>query len=205
MLRRSLALLCCLFLLLLGCDKKTESRAEITTQTLAPYSNTTTPLPSDLVWQTNDTDPEFADPAAQRGGTLRESMLSFPLTLRVTGPDSNGSFAGYTRALNMNLVDLHPNTRRPIPALATHWAFGKDHKTMYFTRTPMHAGLMASSLPQMTMCICWSLCAPNLLSRRFKMNTSLRKSPTSSNFDTATIAIVSGVANQTMNCSNKSM
>jgi microcin C transport system substrate-binding protein len=136
MLRRFLLLPLCICLFLIGCDKKEVSSATAIERTLTPYPASTTALPNDLVWQTNDSDPEFADPAAQRGGTLRESMLSFPLTLRVVGPDSNGSFAGYTRALNMNLVDIHPDTRRPIPALATHWAFGSDHKTMYFKLDP---------------------------------------------------------------------
>lgn len=136
MLRRFFLLPLCICFFLIGCDKKEVSSATAIEQTLTPYPASTTALPNDLVWQTNDSDPEFADPAAQRGGTLRESMLSFPLTLRVVGPDSNGSFAGYTRALNMNLVDIHPDTRRPIPALATHWAFGNDHKTMYFKLDP---------------------------------------------------------------------
>ncbi|MEZ5494911.1 MAG: extracellular solute-binding protein [Pseudomonadales bacterium] len=194
MLRRSLALLCCLFLLLLGCDKKTESRAEITTQTLAPYSNTTTPLPSDLLWQTNDTDPEFADPAAQRGGTLRESMLSFPLTLRVTGPDSNGSFAGYTRALNMNLVDLHPNTRRPIPALATHWAFGKDHKTMYFKLDPDARWSDGKPVTADDYVYLLEFMRSKFIVAPFQNEYFTTQITDIIKFDTYTIAIVSGVA-----------
>lgn len=194
MLRRSLALLCCLFLLLLGCDKKTESHAKITTQTLAPYSNTTTPLPSDLVWQTNDTDPEFADPAAQRGGTLRESMLSFPLTLRVTGPDSNGSFAGYTRALNMNLVDLHPNTRRPIPALATHWAFGKDHKTMYFKLDPDARWSDGKPVTADDYVYLLEFMRSKFIVAPFQNEYFTTQITDIIKFDTYTIAIVSGVA-----------
>ncbi len=27
---------------------------------------------------------------------------------------------------------VHPNTEEPVPSLATHWAFDKDGKTMYF-------------------------------------------------------------------------
>lgn len=103
---------------------------------LTPYPASAEPLPAGLVWLTNDTDPEFADPAAQRGGTLREFVPSFPLTVRLVGPDSNGSFAGYMRALGMSLVDVHPNTLNPIPALTTHWAFGDDHKTVYFKLDP---------------------------------------------------------------------
>jgi len=132
---------CCLITLLacflLSCDKQENKvTSSISEKILVPYPAAKTPLPSSLHWQTNETDPEFADPAAQRGGTLRESILSFPLTLRLVGPDSNGSFAGYMRALNMNLLDRHPNTRKPIPALATHWAVATDHKTVYFKLDP---------------------------------------------------------------------
>ena len=130
-------LLIVLSFILLSCDKPENIVAPpIQHQTLVPYPVSTSPLPADLQWLTNNTDPEFADPAAQRGGTFRESMLSFPLTLRLVGPDSNGSFAGAMRSLNMNLLGRHPNTRNPIPALATHWAFAPDHKTVYFKLDP---------------------------------------------------------------------
>ncbi|HQQ64354.1 MAG TPA: extracellular solute-binding protein [Pseudomonadales bacterium] len=124
-------------LLVSACQKHETANTQIIIQkNLAPYPVSTTPLPTDLQWQTNNSDPEFADPAARRGGTLREYVQSFPLTLRLVGPDSNGSFAGYMRALNMSLLDRHPNTLKPIPALATHWAFGHDHKTVYFRLDP---------------------------------------------------------------------
>jgi microcin C transport system substrate-binding protein len=89
-------------------------------------------LPDNLLWITNDEDPEFASPDAQRGGTFRTSMPSFPLTLRRVGPDSNGGFAGYLRYNQLSLVAWHPNTRRPIPSLASHWAFDPDGKTVYY-------------------------------------------------------------------------
>ena len=89
-------------------------------------------LPDNLVWVTNDEDPEFASPDAKRGGTFRTSMPSFPLTLRRVGPDSNGGFAGYLRYNQLSLVAWHPNTRRPIPSLASHWAFDPDGKTVYY-------------------------------------------------------------------------
>ena len=93
-------------------------------------------LPADLVWETNDADPPFASPAAQRGGTFRTYMLSFPLTLRRVGPDSNGAIAGYLRYNHMGLVNYHPESRRPIPALATHWAFGADGRSIYYKLNP---------------------------------------------------------------------
>lgn len=93
-------------------------------------------LPPDLVWQTNVSDPIFADPNAKRGGRFRTFVTTFPLTLRLVGPDSNGSFASYMRANNLSLVGIHPNTLKPIPELATEWAFGSDGHTIYFHLDP---------------------------------------------------------------------
>ncbi len=89
-------------------------------------------LPADVKWETNDKDPIFASTEAKRGGTLHEFMMSFPLTLRDVGPDSNGGFRSYLDANKMGLLDLHPETLNWTPALATHWAVGNDLKTVYF-------------------------------------------------------------------------
>lgn len=93
-------------------------------------------LPADLQWQTNDTDPIFADPHAQRGGRYRMFMQSFPPTLRLVGPDANSGFVGYLRDNNLALVGRHPDTLNPIPELATHWAFDADGRTVYFKLDP---------------------------------------------------------------------
>ncbi len=93
-------------------------------------------LPANLQWQTNLDDPIFGSPDAIRGGRFRTFMLSFPLTLRLVGPDSNGGFAGYMRANNLSLVSIHPTTLNPIPELATHWAFDADGKTVYYRLDP---------------------------------------------------------------------
>lgn len=93
-------------------------------------------LPEGLQWQTNVDDPIFASPKAERGGRFRAFVTSFPLTLRLVGPDSNSGFAQYLRANALGLVEAHPNTRRPIPALATHWAYGDDGKSLYFRLDP---------------------------------------------------------------------
>lgn len=93
-------------------------------------------LPDDLQWQTNDTDPIFADPTAKRGGRFRMFMIGFPTTLRMVGPDANGGIAGALRGNTMSLVGQHPNTLNPVPALATHWAFGADGKSIYFKLDP---------------------------------------------------------------------
>lgn len=93
-------------------------------------------LPADLMWESNNTDPVYGDPAAKRGGTFHTFMTSFPLTLRVYGPDSNGGFAGYVRETNLPLLGTHPLTGNPMPLLANEWAFGPDNKTLYFRINP---------------------------------------------------------------------
>ena len=90
------------------------------------------PLPEGLVWETNLDDPTYASPDAKRGGEFRTYMLSFPLTLRTVGPDSNDAFASYMRQGNVQLVVQHPNTLKYLPALATEWAFDPDGKTVYY-------------------------------------------------------------------------
>ena len=93
-------------------------------------------LPANLTWETNDTDQVFASPEAKRGGTFRTYMLSFPLTLRRVGPDSNGTFAGVMRSNQLSPVSIHPQTRRPIPSMATQWAFGDDGRTLFYRLNP---------------------------------------------------------------------
>ena len=93
-------------------------------------------LPPDLEWLTNDEDPVFASTDAKRGGTFRGYMLSFPLTIRRVGPDSNGSFAGPLRYNQLSPVSIHPNTRQPIPSLASHWAFGEDGRSIFYRLNP---------------------------------------------------------------------
>ena len=94
------------------------------------------PLPEGIEWQTNETDPVFASPQARRGGTLHEALLSFPLTFRFVGPDSNTAFRNAILGNQLSLIGIHPNTLKVIPGLATHWAYGKDKKTMYFKLNP---------------------------------------------------------------------
>ncbi len=93
-------------------------------------------LPEDIRWLTNDTDPIFASPDAKKGGTFHDAILSFPMTFRMVGPDSNGSFAGVLRSNQLSLIGVHPNTLNILPEIATHWAYGKDKKSMYFKLNP---------------------------------------------------------------------
>lgn len=89
-------------------------------------------LPEDIQWLTNETDPTYASPDAEKGGTFKTGIMSFPLTFRVVGPDSNSSFRSAILSNQLSLTGNHPNTENIIPELASHWAFGKDKKTMYF-------------------------------------------------------------------------
>lgn len=91
-------------------------------------------LPAGIAWQTNEDDPTIGSPEALRGGTLRDSIGQYPLTLRLMGPNSNDFFATWNRLFTMNfgLVLLHPVTDRYMPWMATHWAVMDDQRTMYF-------------------------------------------------------------------------
>ena len=89
-------------------------------------------LPDHVKWMTNETDPVFSSDKAQKGGIFHLAIISFPMTFRVIGPDSNGVFRSAILDNQLSLINIHPNTRNIIPELATHWAFGDDKKTMYF-------------------------------------------------------------------------
>jgi microcin C transport system substrate-binding protein len=89
-------------------------------------------LPENIQWLTNESDPVFSSEKAKKGGRLHLSLTSFPMTFRVVGPDSNGSFRSAILDNHLSLIAIHPDTGRIIPELATHWAFADDKKTMYF-------------------------------------------------------------------------
>ena len=94
------------------------------------------PLPDGIKWLTNDADPVFSSEKAKKGGLFRTAIMSFPLTFRFVGPDSNGSFRSAILNNHLGLIGIHPNTENIIPEMATHWAFGDDKKTMYFKLNP---------------------------------------------------------------------
>lgn len=91
-----------------------------------------------LEWTTNMDDPPIGSSEAKRGGTYYSYMLSYPLTFRLVGPNSNDAFAGWNRAFSMDLTltRLHPTTDRFIPFLCTHWSIQDDHKTVYYKLDP---------------------------------------------------------------------
>ncbi|MBN2040430.1 MAG: ABC transporter substrate-binding protein [Spirochaetes bacterium] len=119
---------------LLFCSKSENEAIEENTDTgeelALDYS--THELPQDINWITNNNYKTFASTEARKGGQFNYYINSFPLTFRTVGPDSNTSTRSYFLNNHMSLIDIHPNTEEPVPALATHWAFDKDGKTMYF-------------------------------------------------------------------------
>lgn len=124
-------------LVLIGCSNdevntNSTPSPETLKKEIVPFQKNYTPLPDGIEWLTNEADPVFSSEKAQKGGTLYSAIVSYPMTFRVVGPDSNGTFAGALRSNQLSLIGIHPNTDRIIPELATHWAYGKDKKTMYF-------------------------------------------------------------------------
>lgn len=138
-----LALMLVLMLVLTGCPSPDNGNTGTTTEPesieppLVPLQNVPTEtLPDGLEWLTNDSDPEYASTDAVKGGTFRTFILSYPLTFRTVGPDSNGSFRGFILDNSWGLIGLHPNTDNVVPMIASHWAYGDDRKTMYFKINP---------------------------------------------------------------------
>lgn len=107
----------------------------LTTTCLSHYSFGNQ-LPENLNWETNSSAKSWASNSARKGGTFTDYLLAFPPTLRTVGPDSNSSFRSYINANQMGLTDFHPNSLEIIPKLATHWAYGKDGKTVFYKIDP---------------------------------------------------------------------
>lgn len=91
-------------------------------------------LPKNIKWQTAEYKPLLSSPKAIKGGKYRNYLLSYPLTFRLYGPNSNsGGFVSYNRKYSLwGLTTRHPNTSAHIPELATHWYLDPDQKTAYF-------------------------------------------------------------------------
>ena len=95
-----------------------------------------TGIPDGLKWEEPGVEPLIASDSAVKGGTLHDRLISFPLTFRQVGPDSNGGFRSFLDANDMGLVILHPNEDRWIPGLATKWAIDKNGRTAYYQLDP---------------------------------------------------------------------
>jgi microcin C transport system substrate-binding protein len=93
-------------------------------------------LDEKLTWLSNDNEPVIASPNAKKGGTYNSYILTFPLTFRTIGPDSNNYTRTYFLENQLSLISYNEDTEKIIPEIATHWAYGKDGRTMYFKINP---------------------------------------------------------------------
>jgi microcin C transport system substrate-binding protein len=87
-------------------------------------------------WETNTSYELIGDPRAVKGGTFRESTMSFPNTMRIWGPDTTAFNFQIQTLVYETLVGLHPTTLDFIPGLATHWQISPDKMTYRFRIDP---------------------------------------------------------------------
>ena len=67
-------------------------------------------LPANLAWQDGADLPEFADPAARKGGTYTTFIPDFPRTLRTIGPDATGGIRAFLLDyVEPRFIERHPN------------------------------------------------------------------------------------------------
>lgn len=124
-------------LLVLGsCGGKGDSSSSGGSDENLKLDYSTHQLEEELKWITNENEPLIASPNAKKGGTFNSFITTFPLTFRTVGPDSNNFTRPFFLDNQMSLIGYHGNTDKLIPELATHWAYGKDGRTMYFKINP---------------------------------------------------------------------
>ena len=115
-----------------GEEDKIESKGKPSESELSSKAKQEFELPDGLKWETNNEDPIFADPRAQKGGVYKGALSDFPATFRQVGPNSNSGFRGLLDDYDLYPIEVHPNTAKFIPSLATHWAVAPDYKTVYY-------------------------------------------------------------------------
>lgn len=96
-------------------------------------------LPKNLVWENGMDLPEIGSDSAIKGGTYNEHIQDFPRTLRVVGPDSNGSFRPYILDyVRMYFARPHPGTKefQLYPGIAQEWAVSREDKKVYIRINP---------------------------------------------------------------------
>ncbi len=102
-------------------------------------------IPENLHWEDGSDLPDFGSPEAKKGGTLHLSIQDFPRTLRVLGPDSNGSFRPWILDWTaMNFARRHPNDTsidangnfRYFPGVAEAWAEDRKARRIYVRIDP---------------------------------------------------------------------
>ncbi len=95
-------------------------------------------IPADLTWQDGADVPEFADPAAKKGGSFYYYIPDFPRTLRTIGPDATGGIRPYLLDyVEAMFLYPHPNIPGAVyPGLADRWAVDHANKTLYIHIDP---------------------------------------------------------------------
>ena len=93
-------------------------------------------LPDGLVWETNLDEPVFSSPEATKGGSITSYITTFPLTFRVVGPDAGNQYRSIILDNQLRLTTIHPVTGSLIPIMASHWAYSKDKRTVYYKLHP---------------------------------------------------------------------
>lgn len=153
-------------LLLAGCGKKSETTAagsapvpgaaavkDARDEAKAYYAakpeffrfKTIADLPTGLKWESGDDLPEVGSPEAKKGGTLNGAIQDFPRTVRIVGPDSNGSFRPWILDDNemafgfrhQNHTELTDVGFRYYAGLAREWAVDRAAKTVYLRINPL--------------------------------------------------------------------
>jgi len=95
-------------------------------------------IPNDLVWEDGMNLTDIGSPEAKKGGTQYGALQDFPRTLRLVGPDSNGSFRPFILDdVVMSMAHQHPNNQNDFyPGLAKSWAVSTERKTTYIRLDP---------------------------------------------------------------------
>jgi microcin C transport system substrate-binding protein len=102
-------------------------------------------LPDDLLWESGQELPEFGSPDAIKGGTQYTALQDYPRTLRLVGPDANGSFRPFILddvALRIarrhpNVTDIGPRGHYYYGEIAAEWAVDRPNKTVYVRIDPL--------------------------------------------------------------------
>lgn len=103
---------------------------------LKPFPVTDEKIPEGLTWKNGGDPKPFADPSAERGGTINSFVTTFPQTLRQVGINANTSFREVLNLNDMAQLDVHPATEEFFPSLAREWAIGPDRRTVYYRLDP---------------------------------------------------------------------
>lgn len=101
-------------------------------------------IPAGLKWENGMDLAEFSSPEAKKGGTFRGAIQDFPRTLRIIGPDANGSFRPYILDYNfMQYAHRHPNFTEVkqggfyfFPGVAKEWALDYDGQQVFVRINP---------------------------------------------------------------------